>query len=143
MGFLLDGGESADSKKDPTVASRPAKPLSPEDLVHYLIELQTFAGAWEYLPSLMTTLACSLFLDEAMLLQEVDATTEKKLFTTALVVVLLEEKLAQWKGSWELVVEKARGWLDEEAGKDNVEKVFVKARGIVMEKGAAEGAEES
>jgi hypothetical protein len=123
--------DRSESEEVPTVVSMPAKLLSFEDLVHYLIGLQTFSGAWVCVPSLVTTLASSLVLDEAIFLREIDAATDKKLFTTALVVVVFEERLAEWKSSWELVVEKARGWLNEEAEKDDVEKVVVKARGIV------------
>ncbi|KNG51681.1 von willebrand domain-containing protein [Stemphylium lycopersici] len=91
----------------------PATPLEGEALLHHLISLQTFAGSWVFTSSLLITLG----LDE----KQVEAKTEnmesvdKTVFVTALVVAVFEKRLAWWKGSWELVVDKARNWLEGEA----------------------------
>jgi len=48
------------------------------------------------------------------------------------VIAFLEERLEGEKGSWELVVEKAREWLAEQVGGEKIlAEMLGKARGIV------------
>jgi hypothetical protein len=56
---------------------------------------------------------------------------DETVLATALVVVIFEEMLGMWKGSWELVVEKARKWLESEVGLDGVDGVVERAREVI------------
>lgn len=59
---------------------------------------------------------------------EADKRHGESTLTTALVIVYLEKKLPELKGDWELVVEKARTWLDGETrGKDGGAGAYVSA----------------
>ncbi|KAF1939498.1 von Willebrand domain-containing protein [Clathrospora elynae] len=106
-------------------------PKSEEEVLHYLIGLQTFEGCWEWSNALNVALTSVYTLDQAQLMRQVDSGVDTKLFATALVVMVFEEKLAKWKGSWELVVEKARVWLEGEFGVTGLEKILETARNVV------------
>ena len=102
---------------------------TPEELLHYLISLQTFEGSWEWSTALITTLN----LNSALLRNEIAAGVHKKHLTTAIVIAVLEDKLRSFQGSWELVVEKAREWLDNEVG--DAENLLERARKVNQLKG--------
>lgn len=102
------------SRKSSTPSSAPSAPSvipsikTDEDLLHYLISLQTFSGSWTWSPELLELLK----LDEA-LVRRIDGRSRvsDEQLATALVIAVFEEKLAAFTGSWELIVEKAREWL--------------------------------
>lgn len=107
-------------------AAAPSPPnlSSPEDLLHHLIALQTFEGSWEWSPSLFATLK----IDEARIRQIMPGPNGANgaQLATAIVIAVFEERLAAYKGSWELVVDKARGWL-------GVDEMVEEARRVVRE----------
>ncbi|KAF2458771.1 von Willebrand factor type A domain-containing protein [Lineolata rhizophorae] len=73
-----------------------------------LIGLQTFEGSWELDKALLKIVGMNKDAAEAVCKKE---RLDKKLFATCLAVVFLRKKLAAEKDSWELVVDKAVGWL--------------------------------
>jgi hypothetical protein len=103
-----------------------------EELVHHLISLQSFAGSW----SLTSRLLESLGLDEAHVKAEMnttdgEASLDETAFATALAITVFEDRLAEWNGSWELVVEKGRSWLVSEVGVENEAKYLDRARKVL------------
>ncbi|TVY80474.1 von Willebrand factor A domain-containing protein 5A [Lachnellula suecica] len=99
----------ASSKKDLAMEIAPQKEdwatKSPADKVLALIALQDFEGSWS-LPS--TEIGNIMGV-------EVPGSPkggERKAWVTLLVVAFLEQKMVAEEGTWALVVEKARGWLE-------------------------------
>jgi hypothetical protein len=88
-----------------------AKPKTDEELLDGMIALQTFEGSWEWHSALFDMMG----VDQAAAAREASNLNfdglRVKEFATALAVAFLEERLGKLKGTWELVVEKARGWL--------------------------------
>ena len=76
--------------------------------LHTIISLQHISGFWS--PS--HQLAQILSLTKETLKR--GAKENRNMWTTVLVVIFLEEKMGESKGVWDLVVEKARAWLDRE-----------------------------
>ncbi|EUC33829.1 hypothetical protein COCCADRAFT_94986 [Bipolaris zeicola 26-R-13] len=109
-----------DSGTPPAAAalSTPQRPSSVtgETLLHYLISLQSFEGSW----SLSSELLGALGLDEAGVKTQMQEGDEK-VAATALVIAVLEKRLGGLRGSWELVGDKGRAWLEGEVGDANVE----------------------
>ncbi|KAF2260056.1 VIT-domain-containing protein [Lojkania enalia] len=101
----------------------PNPPRTEDEILDDLIAMQTFEGFWEWTSALFDTIKVT----EAkanQLLQ--NSGLDRNVVATALVVAYFEKKLAGKKGSWELVVEKARGWLG-----DGAEDVVLKA-GVLL-----------
>ncbi|EOA87980.1 hypothetical protein ACJQWK_09136 [Exserohilum turcicum] len=135
-------------------------PLSGETLLHHLIALQSFSGSWSLTPDLLRVLGVSSVRVQA----EIDnnpnnpnpnppcnssnsgsgsedndaAKLDETVFATALVIAVFQDRLAASKGSWELVVDKARSWLHAQLGghdhdhdhDDAVEKCLKRARNV-------------
>ena len=74
--------------------------------MHALINLQTFSGAWAWDDALFSILSIG---EESVLKEELGSNAEVR--ATALAVAWLEKKVPQEKGVWEMVVEKAKGWM--------------------------------
>jgi hypothetical protein len=86
-------------------------PRTPEELNHYLISLQTFEGSWE----LSNALLDALHFEEEELFKLADELhVHVSVVITAAVVTIFEKKLRQFEGSWELLVEKSKAWLEEQ-----------------------------
>ena len=97
----------------PTSPSHPPPAVSSstlEDLTCFLINLQTFEGSWEVSPSLLSALKIS---GSDLKHEAINVGVEQKVFATAVVIAVFEQKLREFEGSWDLVVEKAREWLSE------------------------------
>jgi hypothetical protein len=110
----------------PSQASYVTK-TTPDDLTHHLIALQTFEGYWELSMSL---LKCLQIKEEVLQLASIEAGVDSKVFVTAVVVAVFEQKLNAFEGSWELVVDKAKAWLGEQ-GVDDVDGFVGKAKILV------------
>jgi hypothetical protein len=96
--------------------SKDAKPKTDDELLDAIIALQTFEGFWEWSEQLFDIIG----VPEAVAEKELTSSMlgiGKKQFATALAVAVLGHRLAKLKGVWELVVEKAMGWLGEESEK--------------------------
>ena len=108
------------------------KPKSDDELLDAIIALQTFEGYWE-----LDSQLCFLLSTSETDVNELAHELGNKIVGTALVIAYLEGKMQKLKGSWELVVEKARGWLEgqgegylEGAGL-GVEEVIGKVGGLI------------
>jgi hypothetical protein len=74
-----------------------------------LIELQTFEGFWTLSEELCVAIDVKL---AAMQLKMKNEGWDANVLATALAVQFLTTQLADQEESWELVVEKAKGWLE-------------------------------
>ncbi|KAF1848931.1 VIT-domain-containing protein [Cucurbitaria berberidis CBS 394.84] len=115
-----------------SVPSAPAPaPKTLEELLHYLIDLQTFEGSWEWSDTVVASIqSASVNLDKSLVERRISTGVHQKHLATAIVVVIFEVKLLEFKGSWELVVDKARAWLEAEVG--DAEKVVESVRMVVL-----------
>ncbi|KAJ9643635.1 hypothetical protein H2199_004314 [Coniosporium tulheliwenetii] len=102
------------------------------DKARDLIELQTFEGFWEWTPELLSVLGVT---EEKMAdVWTRVGWTDRRTFATLTVVAFFEGKLGDEREVWELVVGKARAWLEGEMeemgdGKTMVEEVLEKVKG--------------
>ena len=74
------------------------------DSMHALIDLQTFSGAWAWDAQLFTILGIA----EASVSKDGQ---DEVVVATALAIAWLEKVVPGQKGVWEMVVEKAKGWM--------------------------------
>jgi hypothetical protein len=84
-----------------------ARDTSLTQAMHALINLQTFSGAWAWDQALFSILGIA---QESVLKDELGG-PNAEVRATALAVAWLEKKVPQEKGVWEMVVEKAKGWM--------------------------------
>ncbi|KAF2475527.1 von Willebrand domain-containing protein [Lindgomyces ingoldianus] len=111
----------------PAPAPTPTKPKTPDEILEILIALQTFEGFWEWSVTLFSALSINPSSTEQKM-KDWSLGLEKRAFATALAIAYFETKLVALQGSWELVVDKARGWLEDNGhGGDLIEK----ARGLL------------
>lgn len=75
--------------------------------MHTLIALQTFSGAWAWDEALFSILG----IGEASVFKEELGGPSAEVRATALAVAWLERKVPGEKGVWEMVVDKAKGWM--------------------------------
>jgi hypothetical protein len=115
-----------------TTESASDKPhLSPREQAKALIALQGFEGSFPLSASLAAIIGAPLQDLEARLTQfapvavsGLKAEEERRLWATVLAVSVFEGKLAGEAEMWELVVEKARGWITGlSAGDENVKRL--------------------
>jgi hypothetical protein len=107
-------------KKSSPSASAPSK-----NPLQALVELQTFEGFWEWTPELCSVLG----LDQATV-EGKNVSGDKKVLATALAVRFFEAKLPNDKDGWEMIVEKAKGWL-ESVGHDEDDAIWEVVNGII------------
>ncbi|KAF9911560.1 hypothetical protein EC991_003024 [Linnemannia zychae] len=109
----------------------PAKKLPPLEM---LIDLQTFSGFWEATPELVAVLGISLTLlkTEGATLGY-NTNEELRSLATALAISYFEDTLAKNNDTWELVVDKAKGWLltTLQGNQDKVDELLTKAVGLL------------
>ena len=126
MGFGdIDFEIDEDSKTSTTAKST--------DRLQRLIALQSFAGYWQFTPDLLAICSPSSSSISTPPPQGIDP----KIFATVLALLYLEMKMGgeEEKEAWEMVAEKARGWLDEQlpppaAQGDGGEGKKAKAKGV-------------
>ncbi|KAK3824897.1 MAG: von Willebrand factor type A domain-containing protein [Benniella sp.] len=100
-----------------------------ESGVHCIVGLQTFEGYWEWQESLLFRIGVDPVLaTEAVKKHGWDL----RVAATALTIVFLEKKKIDEKDAWELVVEKAKGWMEEQIGANEVVIVLHKASELVQ-----------
>ena len=87
-----------------------------QDSLEQIISLQSFQGFWEFGQAVLD--ACGI----KMTASATDSST--RVAATILAISFLERKMAGEKDTWELIVEKAKGWLDTQGVKldEEVEK---------------------
>jgi len=128
--FLRDRSPSHPKKmKGSAGTSTPEKiKLEGQALLHHLIDAQTFTGNWE-LGSLPRDAMGFKEEPVQLLVQElasqfgVGDDKAAEAVATAMVVVFLERRMAEEHEAWELLVDKARAWLEGKFGGDLVERV--------------------
>jgi hypothetical protein len=94
--------------------------------MHYLIYAQAFDGSWAFTASLLSVLGGNAALFEA----EIAGGVDKTVLVTGLVVVVFEERFKEQEGAWELVVEKAKEWLQGEID-DRIKEVLGRAKRVL------------
>jgi hypothetical protein len=62
---------------------------------------------------------------------ETDRETIGRAFATAIAVTFLEQKLAEHEDTWELMVEKAKDWLDEAVSAKMLVEMWKEAQALV------------
>ncbi|KAK3824893.1 MAG: LOW QUALITY PROTEIN: von Willebrand domain-containing protein [Benniella sp.] len=100
-----------------------------EATVHGIVGLQTFEGYWEWQESLLSCVG----VDPVLAAEAVKKHGwDLRVAATALAIVFLEKKKIDEKDAWELVVEKAKGWMEEQIGANEVVVVLHKASELVQ-----------
>jgi hypothetical protein len=125
--FGMDKETSAGFGSAPRNLESFATKKTSEELTHHLISLQTFEGSWEVSEALVATLGIDV---EAAGRVSNELGADAHVFITAVVVAVFEQRLKAFEGSWELVVEKAKGWLSEQ-GLGDAEVLIGKAKELV------------
>lgn len=132
LASILDFSQPSSSARSPT--PEPPAPQTPQEVMHALISHQDFSGAFRFDQQVLIWLGVSVA--DFQHKQEACGTASQRddastVLLTALAVVYFERKLAEFGDEWELVVEKARSWL-EGVGAD-VALVFMNAAGELVE----------
>ncbi|KAI9852619.1 MAG: hypothetical protein M1838_000067 [Thelocarpon superellum] len=84
-----------------------------EDRLHMLIALQTFEGWWALEDALLSTLG----LAREQVRSGFDGkTTSDRVVATVLAVAFMQTKVSGEKETWDLVADKAMGWLEDALG---------------------------
>ncbi|KAH6863468.1 von Willebrand domain-containing protein [Alternaria alternata] len=138
MGFaLMDSPVSPQSPAySPTSPSSPnSKRQKTEEetgtLLQRLIARQSFEGSWAAIDKLPCD-EMKLDRDAASkAIAKLTETNADKVLATATAVMFLEKKMQDEEETWELVVEKARAWLENELAEDVLAQVWQLAEGIV------------
>lgn len=121
MGYALFDTDDSHTSAPPKKKSVPSDPLTA------LISLQTFSGSFPSSEQLFRVVGVDQKkVDEAAKKAGVSA----EVISTVLAILFFERQLKDQEESWELVVEKARGWVEME-GCDfaTVEAAVVELRG--------------
>jgi hypothetical protein len=122
--------------------------LTDEQIVQHLIEKQNWAGLWEEwhgLPLFAKKNSIKVEKEEfaEMFQAAVTRMEDKKkrkiqgtvtqVLVTAVVVTFLEQHMTDLEGIWELVVQKARDWLDGNVDEKILEQAWSDAKRLVLE----------
>ncbi|KAL7955629.1 VIT domain-containing protein [Trichoderma compactum] len=94
---------------------------SENDVLSALSALQTFAGNWQWSPSLEGILGIAPLTATVKIQLPRQYTQHMDVLATLCAVVFLKKKLASEKDSWELLVQKAEDWLRAQTGADVLE----------------------
>lgn len=93
-------------------------PSTNVEKMHALIELQNFDGSWELSSQLLKLIGVTeeelarIFADKGI-------DERKALTATVVAIAFLEAKVTDEEDVWEMVVEKAKGWLIGKVGTDS------------------------
>ncbi|KAG0012095.1 hypothetical protein BGZ80_000209, partial [Entomortierella chlamydospora] len=101
-----------------------------------LVDLQTFEGFWEWQENLFSCI--NVNPEQAEKLAK-DNGLGFRIVATALSIVFFEKKLAEEKDTWELIVEKAKTWMEEQIGQEETLEVLQKAVRLIVLDQAQEG----
>jgi hypothetical protein len=119
MGFgLFDDGPAAPPAP---------KPINAEDPLQALTSLQTFSGSWSWSTDLERILGVTLEeITKLNLPSVVTGHAEKDdILATACAVLFFKSKLKEEEDIWEMLVEKAEGWLEDNVGEDGVKELKI------------------
>lgn len=98
------------SKAARKVSSSSADQAQETDALQKIIALQTFEGYWNWDAPLLEVVGLSADHKAPV---GVDEGVDSQVWATVLAITFLEAKIAGDKDAWEMVVEKARGWLKD------------------------------
>ncbi|KAF4949134.1 hypothetical protein FGADI_9138 [Fusarium gaditjirri] len=137
MGFaLIDDGPSAPaaaassaffSMPASSIATAPKrKSISDMEPLQALTTLQTFAGSWSWSSDLERVLSVASDQVSKLAIPSAvkDHSAEDDILATACAVLFFKSKLQGEMDTWEMLVEKAEGWLEENIGEDGVSELF-------------------
>lgn len=96
--------------------------------MHELISLQTFDGSWKWTAKLFVLLG----VDEEKV-KGVLAGLDETVMATVLAVGFLEGMMPEEGGTWEMVVEKAKGWLERKTSESRYVNAVTKVKQAVFE----------
>lgn len=102
---------------------QPQKQLSDEDKMHMIIEMQEFDGSWKSTDALFNLVSVGK--------ADIKTGVDDKVQSTALAIAWLETKMKSEEDVWEMVVEKAKSWLEGVVGSAEIEKVLSQTKGIL------------
>lgn len=108
MGFGIESTVHVSSAPDVKAAPMPK---TDEEKMHELIALQSFDGSWKWGEGLFQMLEI-----EQKKLRAVLTGLQEEVMATLVAVAFLEGRVAAEEGVWEMVVEKAKGWLAAKVG---------------------------
>jgi hypothetical protein len=113
----------------------PAAPVSlgelpPAKKLDMLVSLQGFSGAWKWEKKVVGLLG----LKEGVAVPG-GLGGQSDVLATAMVVVFLEEGLGELRDEWEMLVDKARGWLEGEMSGKTVEEYCEAVKGFLTGEG--------
>ena len=103
-------------------AGAPAKARTMEDRMHALIALQEFDGSWKWESRLWTVLG----MDEVKLksiCKLAGVLDDGKIQATIAALAFLQTKARAEKEVWEMIIEKAMGWLNGKVDAEQLKKV--------------------
>ena len=91
--------------------------------------LQSFEGWWDVADSRLLALG----IKESQVAPLGGAVRDMRVFGTILATVFLEKKLPSKRDAWELVIEKAKGWLAGAADIDTVQRLTTEVEKMLAE----------
>jgi hypothetical protein len=103
-----------------TTSLPPSQPVDKGSVLHQIISLQKFSGAWTWSEELSSLLKSDSAGD---IEKDVKFEGEPDLATTARVVAYLQSKMSDDREVWEMVVEKAKSWIGSKIGLEKVDEV--------------------
>lgn len=120
---------SAEEEEDERKEGATANPASPVDKMHALIGLQSFDGSWS------STSAKSFYrligIDGGSNSSTSALSKDETVSMTALAIAWLRKHARAEEDVWEMVVEKALGWLEAKIGKDELDILVAGAEKLV------------
>jgi hypothetical protein len=122
MDISDDGIRFCDADSAAVEAGAPAKARTMEDRMHALIALQEFDGSWKWESQLWTVLG----MDEVKLrsiCKLAGVLDDEKIQATIAAVAFLQTKARAEEEVWEMIVEKAMGWLNGKVDAEQLKKV--------------------
>ncbi|KAL6835867.1 VIT domain-containing protein [Trichoderma sp. SZMC 28015] len=117
-GGLFGSANSSAFAQQPTSGGPFDLDNSEIDVLSTLSALQTFAGSWQWNPSLEAILGVTPLNATVKVQLPGQYTQHMDVLATLCAVVFLKKKLASEKDSWELLVQKAEDWLRAQTGAD-------------------------
>ncbi|KAG5748979.1 hypothetical protein H9Q70_008349 [Fusarium xylarioides] len=137
MGFgLFDDGPSASAPAASSaffampasaISAAPKRKTVPDmEPLQALTALQTFAGSWSWSSDLERVLGVTSDQVSKLALPASVKDHSKKddLLATACAVLFFKKKLQEEMDTWEMLVEKAEGWLEDSIGEEDVSELF-------------------
>lgn len=120
-GGLFGSANSSAFAQQPTSGGPFDLDNSEFNVLSTLSALQTFAGNWQWNPSLEGIVGFDPLTATAKIQLPGQYTQHMDVLATLCAVVFLKKKLASEKDSWELLVQKAEDWLRAQTGADVLE----------------------